>query len=243
MEASEYKKMYELEESHWWFTSKRKLIFSFLEKYYPDKSKRMRMLDIGCGTGIILKELSNYGEAYGVDLSEHALKFCRMRGLKNVRKGSVSNLPFKPDYFDIIGCFDVLYHKNVKDDEKALKEIARICKKGGRLLVTDSAFKSLWSRHDVASYARTRYSAEDIRQKLESAGFEIEKLTYYNFFLFPLVFLIRKLESTGERATDIKKENFLVNTLLKLVMSIERILLRFINLPFGVSIFCVARKV
>ena len=108
MEIDEYKKMYDLEESHWWFTSKRKLIFSFLEKYYPDKSKRMRMLDIGCGTGIILKELSNYGEAYGVDLSEHALKFCRMRGLKNVWKGSVSNLPFKAGYFDIIGCFDVL---------------------------------------------------------------------------------------------------------------------------------------
>lgn len=244
MEIDEYKKMYELEESHWWFVSKRNLIFSFFKKYYPKNNTKRMILDIGCGTGVILKEFNKFGKAYGIDLSEQAIKFCKLRGLKNVKEVSLDKLPFKSNYFDIIGCFDVLYHKNVKDDINALKEIARVCKKGGRLFITDSACKFLMGKHDVASHARTRYSAKEIKQKLESAGFEIERLTYYNFFLFPLVFLKRKLSLllNTSKSTDLKKENFLINNLLGLLMSIEKVLLNFMNFPFGVSIFCIARK-
>lgn len=244
MEIEEYRKMYELEEAHWWFISKRKLIFSFLEKYYTKNNTERRILDVGCGTGIILKEFNKFGKAYGIDLSEQAIKFCKLRGLKNVKKMSITKISFKSNYFDVIGCFDVLYHKKIKDDVKALKEIARVCKKGGRVFITDSACKFLMGKHDIASHARTRYSANEIKQKLESAGFEIEKLTYYNFFLFPFVFLKRKLSLilNASKLTDLKKENLLTNNLLGLLMSIERILLNFINFPFGVSIFCIAKK-
>ena len=244
MEIEEFRKMYELEEANWWFAGKRKLIFSFLRKFYTNKGAGRKILDVGCGTGIILKEFSRYGQAFGIELSGLALKFCRMRGLKNVRKGSALKIPFNSGYFDIIGCFDVLYHRNVKDDAKALGEIARVCKKNGRLFITDSAFKFLSGRHDAASHARTRYTAEELRQKLEDAGFEIEKITYYNFFLFPFVFLMRKMSivlDTGKN-TDIKKENFLINSLLKCMMSIERTLLKAVNFPFGVSLFCIAKK-
>tara|TARA_B100000315_G_scaffold122406_1_gene112271 strand:- start:609 stop:1346 length:738 start_codon:yes stop_codon:yes gene_type:complete len=245
METQEYKKMYDLEESHWWFLNKRKLIFSFLKKYYPKKDIGRRILDVGCGTGIILNEFDKYGKAYGIDLSQHALKFCKLRGLKNVTKGSVLDIPFRSDYFDIVGCFDVLYHKDVSDDEKALKELARVCKKGGRIFITDSACKFLLGRHDIASHARTRYSAKEIRQKLKSAGFKIERLTYYNFFLFPFVFLKRKLSIlfNAKESTDLKKENPVVDVLLELIMSVERTLLKLTNFPFGVSLFCVARKI
>ena len=244
MEIEEYKKMYELEEANWWFASKRRLIFSFFKKYYPGKNMKRRILDIGCGTGIILKEFGKYGKAYGADYSEHALKFCRMRGLRNVKKASVSSLPFESGYFDAIGCFDVLYHKNIRDDTEALKEIARVCKKNGRLFITDSAFNFLSGRHDIASHARTRYTAKELRQKLGAAGFEVEKLTYYNFFLFPFVFLMRKtsIMRNAKKNTDIKKENFLTNSLLKSMMSAERILLNAVNFPFGVSLFCIARR-
>lgn len=245
MEIDEFKKMYNLEGTHWWFVSKRKLIFSFLRKYYSKKDSGRKILDVGCGTGVILNEFNKYGKAYGIDLSQHALKFCKLRGLKNVTKGSALKMPYQSDYFDIIGCFDVLYHKDVKDDEKALKELYRVCKKGGRIFITDSACKFLFGKHDIASHARTRYSAKEIRQKLKSAGFKIEKLTYYNFFLFPLVFLIRKssLLFNSKKSTDLKKENLVINTLLKFIISIERILLKWINFPFGVSLFCIAKKV
>ena len=246
METEEYKKMYELEASHWWFLSKRKLITSFLKKYYQKEGAKRKILDIGCGTGIILKEFNKHGTTYGIDLSDQAVRFCKLRGLKNVRKASTSKIPFKSDYFDIIGCFDVLYHKDVKDDIQALNEIARVCKKGGRLFITDSACKLLFSKHDIASHARTRYSTKEIKYKLESVGFKIEKLSYYNFFLFPFIFLKRNLSLISDRkevaSTDIKKENFLVNNLLKSVMSTERILLRWLNFPFGVSLFCIAQK-
>ena len=244
MEVDEYKKMYDLEETHWWFVSKRKLIFSFLKKYYSKKGAERKILDVGCGTGIILSEFSKYGSTRGIDLSNHDIKFCKLRGLNNIKKGSVLKIPFKSNYFDIIGCFDVLYHKDVENDEKALKELHRVCKKGGRLFVTDSACKFLLGKHDLASHARTRYSTKEIKQKLEAAGFKIEKLTYYNFFLFPMVFLKRKLSilfNLGE-STDLKKENIFLNVILKFIMSIERVLIKWINFPLGVSLFCVARK-
>jgi len=245
MEIEEYKKMYNLEGTHWWFVSKRKLIFLFLRKYYPKKDMKRKILDTGCGTGIILNEFNKYGKTYGIDLSAHAIKFCKLRGINNVTKSSVLKIPFESNYFDVVGCFDVLYHKDVEDDKKALKELSRVCKKGGRIFITDSACKFLFGKHDIASHARTRYSSKEIRQKLKSAGFKIEKLTYYNFFLFPLVLLKRKLSIlfNSKKSTDLKKENLVINTLLKLIMSIERILLKWINFPFGVSIFCIARKI
>ena len=237
MELNEYRKMYELEESHWWFLSKRKLIFSFFEKYYDKYDVNRKILDVGCGTGIILKNLEKYGKAVGIDTSSEAIKFSRLRKVKDVRMYSAENMPFKRKSFDVVCCFDVLYHKNIKDDENALRDIARVTKKGGRLFLIDSAFKFMFSKHDMDYHARTRYDLKEIKAKVEAAGFRIEKLTYYNFFLFPVVYIARKFI----KKSDIKKRNFIVNSILCFIMSIERKMLKYINFPFGVSVFCIAR--
>ena len=105
--------MYKTEESHWWFKGKRKIIFSQLEDFLHGK-KIARILDIGCGTGIMMKTFKSYGAVYGVDIERTALNFCLKRGLGNIAQSNATSLPFKSNSFDIVGVFDVLYHKGKK---------------------------------------------------------------------------------------------------------------------------------
>ena len=244
MKKEEYALMHRLEDKHWWFSGKRYLIFRFIDKFYRDKDNII--LDVGCGTGIIMREFGKYGKVYGVDTSDEALKFCRDRGLKKVRKSSVLKLPFKNNSFDIVGCFDVLYHKGVSNDVEALKEIYRVLKIGGRVFITDSAMMCLWGRHDLATHARERYSKKELKEKLERVGFKIEKISYYNFFLFPIVLLTRKIDNIVNRKksakSNIEETNKFFNSLLFSLFKLETNLLNLTNFPFGVSIFCIARK-
>ncbi len=249
MKKDEYRKIYELEEKNWWFVGKRRIIFQFLKKFLKGKKRdktRLRLLDIGCGTGIILKNFLRYGKAHGVDISEESIRFCVKRGLKNIKKAGAEKLPFKGNSFDVIGIFDVLYHKNIKDDVKVLKEINRILKPGGLLLLTDSANMDLWSRHDIMVEARERYSKKEMKKKVESAGLMIRKLSYFNFFLFPIVYTTRKLDNAinkGKRPkSNVEKTNIFFNFVLKNILYTESFLLKFVDFPFGVSIFCAATK-
>ena len=245
MKKQEFELMYKLENKHWWFTGKRNLIFNFIDKLNKNKNN-LKILDVGCGTGIIMKRLNKYGNVYGIDISDDALKFCRARNLKNIKKASVMKIPFKNNTFDLVGCFDVLYHKGISNDVKAMKEIYRVLKKNGRLFITDSAMMCLWGRHDIATQARERYNKEELKKKLEKAGFKIEKMSYYNFFLFPLVLIVRNLDNIINKnkpaRSNIQETNPLFNAILISIFKIESKLLNFIKFPFGVSIFCIAKK-
>lgn len=238
LEEEEYKKMYLLEDEYWWFVAKRELI-----KKYIEQGKNLLFLDIGCGTGANLAYLNPNGVNIGLDYSELALKFSKKRGHKNLVWGSVLKIPFRDNSFDIVGCFDLLYHKNVKDEFDALKEVYRVCKKGGQLIVTDSAFKCLKSGHDKAVHGRTRFSLEELASKIRKAGFLVEKQNYFNFFLFPIVFCFRKLNPFSKsNSSDINVTNPILNKLLLSALRFEILLSKRVCFPFGVSIFFVARK-
>lgn len=245
MEKIEYEKMYVLEQSHWWFRGKKKIVISAFKRFVK-KRPNLKILDIGCGTGAMLKSLNNYGSAYGVDYSPEAVSFCKKRGLKQVKVGSIMKLPFSDDYFDAITCLDVLYHKGITDDQLALKELYRVCKKEGIIIITDSACKALWGRHDLAVHARERYSKRELQYKVKKAGFLIMKISYYNFLLFPIVFVTRKIDSllnqNKQPQSNVKETKEIINTILFRVLSLESFLLRFLNFPIGVSLLCVAKK-
>jgi len=232
----EYEKMYKMEESYWWFAGKRYLVESFIRKYYKQKNK-LNILDVGCGTGIIMSTLSKYGKVYGIDASELAVKFCQKRKLKNVKKAFVQNLPFKDNQFDIVTCLDLLYHKAIKDDLKAMKEINRVIKKGGRLVLTDSAMMCLYGAHDLAHHGIRRYSKEELKEKLLKSGFKIEKISYYNTALFPFVLIKRKIEKflkPKKSKSDVQDINPIINWILKKLFKFEFFFLKFIDYPFGV---------
>lgn len=246
MEKEEYKIIYNIEHNYWWYVGLRKLVFASLDRFIQNKRNSM-LLDAGCGTGSILGTCNGYS-TYGIDISEEALKFCRLRNLKNILKGSICSLPFKDNTFNIIISLDVLYHLQVSDDLKTLKEMYRVTAQNGILLLNLPAYDFLKSMHDKMIHTRQRYTLRDLRDKVEKAGFSIEIITYRNTLLFPLIALMRivkKYLSPDKRKieSDVKPLPVLINKLLQYILLLEnRLIIGGLSLPFGLSIFCVARK-
>jgi len=138
--------------------------------------------------------LEKFGKVYAVDINDTALLYAKKKGIKNLYKASVENLPFKNDFFDMVVCSDVLYHKKVTDDEKALKELHRVLKPDGLLFLRLPAFEFLRGAHDIIVQTRHRYTAKEIKEKLVSCGFAINKLTYANMILSIPLFVKRSFE-------------------------------------------------
>ncbi len=244
MQQHTYAIMDRVEDSHWWYVGRRAILESFLQTICsrlqtPDSG--LSILDIGCGTGANLELLSLYGNAEGVDVSDDALEFCRKKGLK-VQESPAETLPYADETFDITTALDVVEH--LDDDISGLKEMLRVTKSGGYSLVFVPAFMWLWGVQDDISHHRIRYTRKQIVERLEQAGFVIERASYANFTFFAPVLGGR----TFMRLTGIKPESEnhvnipALNGFFGKIFSAERFWLKNFNFPFGVSIVVVARK-
>ena len=243
MKDHTYPIMFRIEESHWWYTGRRKILSSFVEdicRHVTDR--RPRILDVGCGTGANLLMLSKYGDAEGVDVSEDALAFCRERGLENVKLGAAEELPYDDGTFDLVTALDVVEH--LDDDLAGLREMRRVLRPGGRVLLFVPTFMFLWGLQDDVSNHRRRYRMPELRRVLEQAGFEIERTTYANITFFMPILTMRKLmRLTGIKAESENNINVsALNGVLARMLGAESRLLKYANIPFGVSGLCVARK-
>lgn len=245
MNSLEYDKMYQLEESNWWYVGRRDLVLKMadqISKDFPEKA--MNILDAGCGAGLNLKHLQTSGDSVGLDISKDALGFSRIRGLPSLVCGSADRLPFKSKVFDLVLALDVIEH--IEDDNSAIKEFYRVLRPGGSLIVTVPAFMSLWSEHDLAVHHKRRYARPEIRDILQSGGFRIEKASYWNFFLFLPVFAIRHIKrfspSEAKKQTDLVELSPILNDLLLRLLRLERSMIGQFNLPIGISIICICKK-
>lgn len=245
MEKHTYKEMYLNEENHWWFVGTRNILFSLINKFVV-KNEKNKILDIGCGTGIVLKKLESYGNTFGVDISDEAISFCLKRGIKNIFKADILNLPFKNNYFNLITLFDVLEHVN--KPSLALVEIYRILDLNGIVVLSVPAFKFLWSSHDKALHHITRFNIKELKDLL-STNFEIIKISYFNFFLFPIIALVRfkknifkNIENKNNKQTDLRKTNNFFNKIFILILNLELKFLKKFNFPYGVSILAIIKK-
>lgn len=241
MLKSQYANIYYHQDTLWWYQGMRAINESLLTKYLP-KKKNLKILDAGCGPGAALLYLKKFGDVTGVDISDEALKYASKRG--KVKKGDIASLPFKDKTFDVVVCFDLLYHKWV-NTKKAISEIVRVLKPGGIFLVREPAFDWFRSSEDIASQTRHRFTKEELRREL-SSSFEVLKLTYVNFFLFPLAFIKRIPEVIGIKkkrgVSDLQTVSPLLNKLLFSIFQQEQFLLHHLNFPFGTSVIAVARK-
>lgn len=238
-----YPILFSVEQSHWWHTGRRKILAAFVEEICREVTdRRPRILDVGCGTGANLLMLSKYGDAEGVDVSEDALAFCRERGLDKVKLGAAEQLPYDDATFDLVTAFDVVEHMD--DDLAGLSEMRRVLRPGGRVLLFVPTFMFLWGLQDDVSNHRRRYRLSQLRRVLEQAGFEIERTTYANITFFLPILLIRKLMRwTGTKAASENNINVTAfNGILGTLLGAESWILRYMNLPFGVSGLCVARR-
>ncbi|PYS23699.1 MAG: methylase [Acidobacteria bacterium] len=243
MQQHTYSIMYEVEEKHWWFYGRRKIIESFVEKICHGIAKHPpRILDVGCGTGANLQMLSQFGAAEGVDVSSEALEFCRARGLAEVKQGAAETLPYEDASFDLVTGLDVVEH--LDDDLSGLREMRRVLRPGGRALLFVPAFMFLWGVQDDISHHRRRYTLRELKQRVTDAGLSIERATYANISFF-LPILIGRLLMRVTRIRPSSENNITigaVNGLLGRILGAEGWWLQRMNFPFGVSIVCVARR-
>lgn len=264
MRNEEFIKMYELERTHWWFAAKRRVSQTILDRTQRTPPSEDRaghgqplILDVGCGTGGNLEWLCKRGRSFGLDVSESALRLCRQRAREErtdktapasagLTCGQLLRLPFADDTFDLVTAFDVLYHKWVADDDDAMREMARVCRPGGHILITDSALPFLRGPHDEAYGGARRYTRATLRGVVEQAGCRVRRLSYFHFLLFPLIATVRlkeRLLSAPQSArSDLEPVHPLLNSLLKAVYAVECRLLRIVPFPFGSSIICLAQK-
>ncbi len=233
----------------WWEVGRRALARSLLSEHAntatPSDGERPRILEIGCGSGRLLQELQDTNTVYGMDVAEAALRICRERGLDCVSMGDVTALPYSDEVFDTVIAIDVLEH--IVDDAAAVREIRRVCAPGGTLVATVPAYKMLWSRRDVDHHHKRRYRVEELRKLLSSAGFKIRKATYVNLpVFFPLFLMVKAGQLKPDDSTKVSQDFGIVpkpiNAVLSGVMKAEAQVLRHVNLPFGSSIACVARR-
>lgn len=249
MQQHTYAIMRRVEETHWWFAGRRRIIKSFLERLCRDSSasyagqrRPINILDVGCGTGANLEMLSQFGEAEGVDVSSEALSFCRARGLENVKQGEAEALPYEDGSFDLVTGLDVVEH--LDNDLAGLKEMRRVLRRRGHALLFVPAFMFLWGAQDDVSNHRRRYTLAGLKQVVREAGFEVERATYVNLSFFAPIFfgrlLMRALRIRPESENNITI-GFL-NGMLGRIFGAESLALRYLNFPFGVSIICVARR-
>jgi SAM-dependent methyltransferase len=205
----------------------------------------LRLLDVGCGTGTMVASLARYGCAYGVDVDREAVGYCRERGLDVVVQASGEHLPFPDESVDVATMLDVLEH--IADERGTLAEVTRVIRPGGYLMVSVPAYRFLWGAQDEVSMHQRRYSAGLLRERIEAAGLAVRRLTFFNTLLFPPIAGIRLTRRLIPGLRSEKSDfNFPapgpLNRTLTRVFGLESGLVARTNLPFGVSILCLAQR-
>lgn len=245
MDEGFYSEYDEIDGRHWWFAGRQAILLSVLAERLGERTD-LRLLDFGCGTGAIARELGRFGEIHGVDRDASAVDYCRRRGMTHVRRLEGDRLPFDDEQFDVVTSFDVLEH--IDDDLGAMVELRRVLKPGGTLLVAVPAFPFLWGAQDEISHHFRRYVRPQLVTRLQDAGFSVARATYFNSLLFPPVAAIRVLRRAAPARPDAElRSDFgtgpaLLNGVLARIFSSEAALLRRADLPFGVSLLALCER-
>lgn len=247
MEECEFQVYYDQEKRHWWFIHRYQIVAWVISNIINQISKECIFLDVGCGTGGLLEGISHIAgmSAFGIDVSNTALNFCIKRGISRIAQADAMSLPFKDDSIDIALSCEVIDHATI-DPRITLKEIYRICKKEGWVIISDVSFEFLKSEHDKVYHTKHRFNKKEMSRLITDAGFKIVKISYYNFLLFPIISairILRKLLASKEKtSSDLKETIWFFNCLLIKFLRVERELLKRYSLPYGSSLLCVARK-
>ncbi len=245
MKSQEYEKMFALEKTHWWYLGLQDLISYYVKR--KAKSKDIKILDAGCGTGGLLTCFQDF-QIHGIDRSFKAVSYCRKRNLSRVEQASVLDIPFSENQFDIILCTDVLSYLENEEIKKALNEFYRILKKDGILLIHIPAYEFLRSHHDTDVETKHRFAKTEIEKYLAISGYRIDKMSFRVTLLFPLIAIRRLIQkilmkSYRRKESDLKPTFKWLNNLLRQILFLENTFIKKRSLPFGLSLFCIASKV
>jgi SAM-dependent methyltransferase len=242
MDADYELQTHRAEDRHWWYRGRRNVLERVLSKLALPE--RTRILDAGCGSGRNMVELAGYGEVTGVELSATSVALAREREAGEVVEGSVLEMPFEGESFELAVSLDVIEH--LEDDRAALKELRRVVAPGGALLVTVPAYQGLWSRHDEINHHHRRYSRRALLEAAEAAGWRCERTTHFNSLLLPVAIALRAVQplnrSSKESSLDLWIPPAPLNWMLEQPLNLEAGLIgRGVRIPAGLSLLAVFR--
>ena len=250
MDAGAYREFADEVDRHWWFIGRKAIFRHVVRRFVGAAAAPRRIFDLGCGMGGMLEDLSEHGEVFGGDMAQDALVHCKEQGYPRVMKCVGGQLPFPDASLDLITAFDCIEH--IPDDVEALRECHRALKPGGRIVISVPAYQWLYSHQDHLVAHQRRYHAGMLARRLESVGFKVRRLSYINFFLFPVilpvVLLIKLKERLNPPGPDSYSSNVSIkiptwlNDLLAGIFSFERHLVANVNVPVGHSLLAVASK-
>jgi SAM-dependent methyltransferase len=244
MEKDFYLQYAAVEDQHWWFVGRRRIVEQIIRKL--NLAHNSQILEAGCATGGNLKMLAHHGQISAMELDEVACELANERGITQVKLGSLPDkIPFTNEY-DLIVILDVIEH--IDDDLAALKTLYSRLKPGGWLLITVPAYQFLWSQHDEVNHHKRRYVLRGLKQVVKLAGYTVRHSSYFNAFLFPIVAAVRiirnllHLEGNSSSSSDLVLPAKPINQFLTFLFAGERHLINRFSLPFGVSILLLAQK-
>lgn len=240
-----YQQYYSMDESHWWFLGRKKILEFFLENYVKDINSHTRVVDLGCGSGTNIKNFNQiFNNIIGMEENQETIDLAKKATGKSIYKGELPDkIPFEQNSFDLAFLLDVLEH--IEDDELSLKNINNVLAPNGYLLLSVPAFNFLWNAHDEMYGHKRRYTTKELTKKLNNNGFKVKGISYYNFLLFPIqaIIVFLKNKSIIKSKNNFEIMNFkALNTILKLVMLLESFLFKFIKPLYGASIIAIAKK-
>jgi SAM-dependent methyltransferase len=239
MERILYEQMAELDEVHWWYVARRKVLQSLIERR-ARPSADARILEVGCGTGHNLKMLERFGrvDAIEVDAEARAIAEKRLgRAIESARLPALRGID--RGAYDLVAALDVVEH--IDDDRATIDALASCLKPGGKLLVTVPAHQWMWSAHDELNHHKRRYSKRALRSLIEESPLRLDTIGYFNSILFPLAVAARLASKiSGKSGGGDSLPPRAVNYLFERVFAAERRLAGAVPLPPGLSLFAVA---
>lgn len=255
-DPSFFTRLFRVEDRHFWFRGRNSAIAVLAKRLMTDLPPDLTVLELGCGTGNILRVLGRVcdkGIIVGMDIFLEGLRYARQRTGALLVQGDIYKPPFGAR-FNLIGLFDVLEH--LPDDRRILHDLHDLLTRDGRLLITVPAHQYLWSYFDEASHHYRRYERGELLQKLEESGYQVEQASYFMASIFPLVYIGRRLSwllKKRGRTCQVTRPNKLavselriipvINEIISMFLVLEsRLLTRRKKLPWGASLLAVARK-
>ena len=239
MERVVYQQMAELDDRHWWYRARRKIIAELIRRYARPRVEA-QVLEIGCGTGHNLAMLAGFGHVDGLELDDEARALSEKRLGRAIMSSPLPELADVADrHYDLIGAFDVIEH--IEDDSAAIASIAKKLKPGGKFVMTVPAHQWMWTAHDVVNHHKRRYSRGSLKALLERSPMKLEKIDYFNSLLFPLAIAERAASKLRDREdADVKLPPAALNAVLETIFAAERHLVGRLPLTPGLSLFAIA---
>jgi SAM-dependent methyltransferase len=226
-----------VEDEYWWYRGRRRIVVDVVAGLrLPPQAQ---ILDAGCGSGRNMVELSGFGTAAGLEPSERGAEVARARGVGEVVVATIDSMPFETGRFDLIACLDVLEH--IEDDREALRELRRVARPGGVLLITVPAYPQLWSSHDELNRHYRRYTRPELLSRAVEAGWRPRRTTHFNLLLLPVAAAWRLAErlrpGPAPETSELQRTPAALNWLLEQPLRAEAALLRSgRRIPAGLSL-------